>query len=170
MQGRIINVRNDGLDGSAPAFPVVFEWAANVAGVSPISGIHMKPGDTEHVLREGMTLRDYLIAHAPAVPGWFEPTLPKCPEWLNVEHITDDAVREDVKIALDASTDPATEAGRAWIEQQRQIGEQIADWNKLKRRETILQWPAYWADEQLRRRAERMLAQGQQQGGQHAAD
>lgn len=64
MTVRVINQPSqDDLHGG-PAFPLVFQWAATADCQSPISGAPLKPGDIEHVIKEGMTIRDYFAAKA----------------------------------------------------------------------------------------------------------
>ncbi len=76
----------------------------------------------------GLSLRDYLIAHAPAEPQpWFDPVMPTPrPEPIGNESTTDYLRRPDV---------------RTW------------DWEQEKQR--YIQWPAAWADEQLKLRSKR---------------
>ncbi len=97
------------IDDGGPAFPE--------AGLS-----NLPNGEFIHG-RAGMTLRDYLIAHAPAQPQpWFEPVMPDGfePDW--------------------------TINGRPCFGDEKQ-----AAYTKQR----YIQWPAAWADEQLKLRSKR---------------
>lgn len=93
---------------------------------------------------EGMTLRDYLVAHAPAVPQpWFKPSAPPRPKpvWVGdtgtvygTRLLAEAAEGEDGYCDINAS------AAREWE----------AEYQKQR----YVQWPAAWADEQLKLRSE----------------
>lgn len=136
-------------DNGGAAFP-------RPVGVSAGSHNHRN----EHAIRcdEGMTLLDYFIAHAPAEPQpWFQPVMPEpCPlpppyvtnlteaerhesnslgEYLGLEDLKEPRI-----IAYYTAKLAADKAARVWrgeAEKQRYV-----------------QWPAAWADEQLKARAQ----------------
>lgn len=137
------------LPGGGPAFPSTFNPQDVSLGI---------------VLFSGMTIRDFLIAHAPTEPPeWFEPKMPPKPEpatlpegmtpedkgdynaWRNGLHDLDEMERP---LAKKAALEQVA-ARRA-----------IAEWDAAWLREKTMQWPAAWADEQLRRRAQWILEQG----------
>lgn len=114
------------------------------------------PVPTER-LWEGMTLRDYFIAHAPAeVPEWFHATMTwECPAVPSMDHIEDRELRKAVKDHhySDLGTLDAEGAVREWYEQRDAAEKAQAAWQAEFRRECTLQWPIYWATEMVKRRA-----------------
>ena len=95
--------RNDG----GPAFPVPLNPGQPWQGMAPC---------------DGMTLRDYFIAHAPAEPQrWFKPKQPQQP------------VREQFE---------------SYASYQRAFDAWLDDCNK----QLYVEWPAAWADEMLKAR------------------
>lgn len=93
-------------DGGA-AFPVNTENAPNAGSYMP---------------SDGMSLRDYFIAHAPAVPDCYQ---------------HDDTPPMGYEAERELPIDERTVRRRA--EERRAM-------------ERVLSWPGYWADEQLKRR------------------
>ena len=116
-----------------------------------------KFGDGEELHYPGASLRDYFIAHAPAeVPEWFLATMtwecPLVPSW--------DAMTLDQRNAveqLDFYDDERDFPGRAeaaeWVRKREEATKGQEAWQAEFRRECTLQWPLYWADEMLKRRA-----------------
>lgn len=100
-----------------------------------------------------LTLLDYYMAHAPAVPEWFIPKMPECPVVPSMYAIQDDAVRQDVQEAINTSGDPTTEAGAQWIESERRGRDLQAAWQAEFRRQNLIQWPLAWAEMMLTERA-----------------
>lgn len=78
---------------------------------------------------QGLTLREYFMAHAPAEPQpWFVPTMPPRPEalWPN---------------------------GRSEAEDEYPVNlHEIEAWNSEFQKQRFVQWPAAWADEMMRQR------------------
>lgn len=137
------------MPGGGPAFPSHYDSSHRV-------NITQFPG---------ILIRDYLIAHAPEHPQpWFKAAMPPCPQPMDPNHIESQIVRDDVKNALDACTDPHTREGAAWLLAQAERAYEIERWQEDRTRETYLQWPAAWADEQLKRRAAWLLQQGEKRG------
>lgn len=99
----------------------------------------------------GMTLRDYLIAHAPAEPQtWFEPVMREprprtdyesAPEHLRREVHAELMDNYDVIVGKEASD---------WIKDRRKAA---YAWDKERDKRRFLQWPAAWADAQIALRA-----------------
>jgi hypothetical protein len=133
------------LPGGGPAFPSKF---------------NPRDEDLSIVLFAGVLVRDYLIAHAPPTPQpWFKPALmvearPYPPADMSEQEKQDLILWENE--GLDAET--------ASTPRMREHLKAAAEYNagKWKRdqfyeRELALRWPAAWADEQLRLRAEWLL-------------
>ncbi len=79
-------------------------------------------------LDQGLNLRDYFIAHAPAEPqGWFQPVM----DSERPEPCWGDARPDD---------DYPINSGA------------IAAWDREKVRQKYIQWPAAWADAMLEQR------------------
>lgn len=92
-------------------------------------------------------LRDYYIAHAPAVPEWFKPVIPDEPQWQTNPKMK--ALREkprqdwtDDDHLLDGVESAARHSHNRLHRQ----------WQDAAQRERTLQWPLYWADEMMKRR------------------
>lgn len=102
---------------------------------------------------DGMSLRDYFMAHAPVVPqSWFHPVMPVLPEYPAYTTIEDAGVRADVKIALDTDGDAETKGGREWLEGLATAREATAEWRREEFKQLYVQWPAAWADAMLKAR------------------
>lgn len=73
----------------------------------------------------GLSVRDYFIAHAPAEPQpWFRPAMPRpCPERI---------LKEGCDYPIN--------------------GKERHEWHVEFERQRWIQWPAAWADEQLKAR------------------
>jgi len=73
-----------------------------------------------------ISLRDYFIAHAPAEPQpWFEPVMEtKRPEPIFPDNRKYDAINTD----------------------------EIVAWDRERQKQRYIQWPAAWADEQIKAR------------------
>lgn len=80
-------------------------------------------GAEGHVYNDqGMSLRAYFMAHAPAEPQeWFEPVMPEHP----------------VPLGLDR---------RITLEEERQA----MAWTQEQEKQRYVQWPAAWADEMIK--------------------
>ena len=122
-----------------PAFPFIIEMKG--PGSNPFSGKEILPGNTENEVFTGMSVRTYLMAHAPAEPQpWFEPYMPKKPDptiWIgesgNKYHSRLDAERAEG----DEFVRPVN-------------SEAIAAWEQEKKKQRYIQWPAAWADEMMK--------------------
>lgn len=115
------------------------------------------PRDHAHDGHNGMTLRDYFIAHAPAEPQpWFapamphpEPVMPPYPELTEVEkqeHREYNAGDCDIE---EISSPSLAGYLRSLVFYERQL----ADWREDFNRQRYIQWPAAWADAMLRARS-----------------
>lgn len=103
----------------------------------------------------GITVRDYLIAHAPAEPQpWFDPVMPEPPRVPHWSDIEDDAARCDVRLSDAMKIDPKTDFGRAFVEMRSMAIADLEAWNKERKKQRYIQWPAAWADEQMKIRAQ----------------
>lgn len=94
-------------------------------------------------------LRDYYIAHAPPVPEWFALVIPDEPHReLNPSPALKALLNKpreqwshDECVMRDAEDAARVEHNRLH-----------AEWREMARRERLLQWPLYWADEMMKRR------------------
>lgn len=95
----------------------------------------------------GISVRDYFIAHAPAEPQpWFYPNVPPCPEikgWANSNN-PGRVYACEAHAMIDNTRGEVTPSNQKEIEQ----------WHKEYTRQRYIQWPAAWADEQLKAREE----------------
>jgi hypothetical protein len=90
----------------------------------------------------GLSLRDYFVAHAPPVPRWFKPEMsaPRPPDrWVSNDG------RMEYNSARAAERDCGEDFSNVNNEAQRL-------WAAVYERERDLQWPMFWANEQLNRR------------------
>lgn len=104
---------------------------------------------------EGMTLRDYFIAHAPAEPQeWFEPVMPTRPAPVEVLQNLTQNERDQLEGWGDYySTSEITEPRiKAYCEARDQYNAEQKAWNRLELRERYIQWPAAWADAMIEQR------------------
>lgn len=125
------------LNTGGPAFPMIRDIRHNA--------------DWDH--EEGMTLRDYFMAHAPEAPQpWFEPVMPPAPKVPKIADIQDEAVREDVRRADDAGIDPETPEGLEFAHQHREAALAYQRWDQERKKQRYIQWPAAWADAMLDQR------------------
>lgn len=118
----------------------------------PVPGLHIP--DVRSVMpKEGMTLRDYLAAHAPAEPQpWFEPAMPPRPTVPPMPAF-DEEERRDLDRLGDWIED--YEVSERVLEYARQRGAAIKAqeaWDLEKRRQRYIQWPWAWADAMLAER------------------
>lgn len=93
----------------------------------------------------------YLIAHAPAVPAWFEPEMPtKRPDYDGMP--PDIIFSHSYYSAFIRGGDPKwfRMPESDWLKENAAVVKAAADWDIEweKRRQT--QWPAAWAKEQLK--------------------
>lgn len=106
---------------------------------------------------DGMTLRDYFIAHAPAEPQpWFRPVMPAArpkapatpPAMTDEEKFALYEWDEGYVLAKDVKCPRIRDYALAH-ERDRSEG---AVWDKEHEKQRYLQWPAVWADAMLRER------------------
>jgi len=103
----------------------------------------------------GMTLRDYLAAHAPPDPQkWFKPVGPQHPLMPPLEppkEIADDAER---RLLASWRSDPCFDIrpagcspdGLKWVARWEEYWKAILKWEAGKSRALFIQWPYAWAD------------------------
>lgn len=129
------------IDGNAPAFPVAAEFDE-------------RRGEYMVYSSPGITIRMYLIAHAPAEPhAWFRPKVDPValekrpvPKDMTVEERQDfDGWADGYVDAKSAQTERMREFILARQEEKRAMREKNAEWE----RQRYIQWPAAWADAQL---------------------
>lgn len=144
-----------------PAFPQ-HEWT-----------VYNKPTDCE-----GMTLLDYFVAHAPAIPpAWWKPEMPPQPfyhptlerfitdneekKWLmfyNDEaetwHENDkDSYREDDEVRV-TIPDSFKEKIKQWYIDWKTKYEAVQAWEEKEKIERLVQWPYFYATQILLRRSQ----------------
>jgi len=89
------------------------------------------PSKYDHQECDGMSLRDYFAAHAPAEQEWsFEPTMP--------------TKRPTPHLEENNSGD------RVCVNQQ-----EVDAWDRERRKQVAIQWPWVWADAMLAERGKR---------------
>lgn len=107
----------------------------------------------------GMTLRDYLIAHAPIEHWtWFKPAmLCERPKYPNFEAILKGFPEHSIKTFENWRRDPSYDL-EGYPELKPAL-DALADYHKAANvwdaeysRQKDLQWPAFWADEMLKER------------------
>lgn len=109
--------------------------------------LHAFPCDTFN----GMTLRDYFMAHAPAEPQkWFNPVMPPCPVVPSPRSLPDGALRDALRDA-DFTVDISQEA-KDWLLERDLLAAKQSDWQAEFRKQLYIQWPAAWADAMLEQR------------------
>lgn len=96
----------------------------------------------------GMSLRDYFIAHAPAVPQpWFQPAMPPRPEpkWMSNDRKTTffNWQAAEIECGVDGYINDTDK--------------DAVEWEREKAKQLFIQWPSAWADAQL---ALRKIANG----------
>lgn len=94
-------------------------------------------------------LRDYYIAHAPPVPEWFEPVAPPKPKWRDNPEALALKSRKLKPEEMSADQRALLAAERAAIEEYSRSN---TEWQLQVKRERLLQWPLYWADQMMKRR------------------
>jgi hypothetical protein len=101
-----------------------------------------------------ITLRDYFIAHAPAEPQpWFQPVMPHArPSVPDRFAIEDPGTQADVFSAWASDTDPETDGGIEWMNEYNEAIAAGNAWDAEQKKQRYVQWPAAWADEQLKLR------------------
>ena len=107
-------------------------------------------GVCENHHQPGMSLRDYLAAHAPEAPDWFQPTTPPKPKsvWVHSEvpGMTYDTPREALQACKEVHG----------YENDEEVSDQNAQarraWEDMREKEKVLQWPYAYADAVLARR------------------
>lgn len=104
---------------------------------------------------DGMSLRDYFIAHAPNEPQpWFRPVMKPRPELMFLK-AAPDSVKSELK--YDDYADYVNEgdmssAALAWHLERVSKKKETRRWDAELQKQTCLQWPAAWADEMLKAR------------------
>jgi hypothetical protein len=120
------------------------------------------PGLQNDEAFNGMSLRDYFIAHAPAEPQpWFVPVMPSHPrrvdepvepgEWSGAE---DDEMGEWWEGQIETK-DLKSDRARAFAlayDVYNSASIEVEDWQRENAKQRYIQWPAAWADEMLKAR------------------
>jgi hypothetical protein len=84
-------------------------------------------------------VRAHFAAHAPPVPDWFNPVVPPPPR------------RPDVHVCPNCRDDTGPCLSHAGCIELRKFQKQREDWQDMRRRECLFQWPVAWADEMIKR-------------------
>lgn len=99
------------------------------------------------------TLRDYFIAHAPPAPSWFRPAMPAFPEEPeNKEAVELIALRRRTKTPEENLPIEEKELLERYRSEMKAWHKAVTEFEEMRTRETLLQWPLYWADQMLKRR------------------
>ena len=142
-------------DNGGPAFPTGTQVEQN--GATGETTVHQ-------YLSDGMTLRDYFIAHAPADPwDWFSPSMPakptsppEFPVGNNGERPVDD---REANALSQWVNDPVWDADiehpafSNWVKAWSSYWDASLEWKIEQKKQTAIQWPAYWADQMIRARS-----------------
>jgi hypothetical protein len=110
-----------------------------------------------HGPQQGMTLRDYFMAHAPAEPQpWFQPVMPmEAPTAPQFPRDLTDAEKRDQEVYLGDSmevSDMGQHRVRAYHEQHAEYVKASRAWKSEQDKQRFIQWPVAWADEMLKAR------------------
>lgn len=118
-----------------------------------------------------MTLKDLLMAGAPAVPDWFEPTVPPKPEQPFYEPVGDNGeypTEEERALLLQWRSGeierPNLSSFSYWCDAWGLYREKYAEWKRNRERERLLQWPLYYAEEVMKR------LDGERERGHHGGE
>jgi hypothetical protein len=109
---------------------------------------------------EGMSLRDYFIAHAPVEPQrWFRPVLPTpetpLPTFATMYPDETDEEFRALKHFDSDFMDPKDvkeERVRNYLFQKNEQRKRQSEYRQMAERELYVQWPAAWADAMLKAR------------------
>lgn len=121
----------------------------------------------------GMTLFDYLVAHAPAMPpNWWKPVMPVKPSmhpdlyaffheeherkwlgfyfedeetWHEQEH-NSNLDEDEIRVII---PDEFKEKVRKWQVDRELKHEAVRDWERQEQYEALVQWPYWWATQIL---------------------
>jgi hypothetical protein len=113
--------------------------------------------DPEHNMgAEGMSLRAYFMAHAPAEPQpWFAPRMParpQPPERPRSQDLTPDASKELDGLNDWLNTEDVQDPNvKSFAEAMDAYRLNSDAWAREQKRERYLQWPGAWADEMIKR-------------------
>ena len=95
---------------------------------------------------QGMTLRDYFIAHAPAEPQpWFTPETTQKPKSPGSIPATINNLLSPLERVEDNST-------KEWEIENREYMSALARWHNEVEKQRYIQWPAAWADAMIAQR------------------
>lgn len=110
-----------------------------------------------------MSPRDYFIAHAPATPWeWFQPAMkpkPTQPPFRAVDNNGNDADVQRLVTMDNWRRDPSWDVTEEfpqfsnWVGQWRDYWLAMGEYEKARKQQRDLQWPAFWADRMLEQRA-----------------
>lgn len=100
---------------------------------------------------DGMTLRDYFIAHAPTEPQpWFQPMMPPRPATPFAHQcLNSDDLRDWNNERLDYEPDACSPELRAYGVRPEAAQSGAHAWDKEHEKQRYVQWPAAWADAML---------------------
>lgn len=105
--------------------------------------------------QDGMTLRDYFIAHAPAEPQpWFQPSVPQPPQFPSFLVDMTEEERHEMEgwreyIPTSELTQPRV---KAYAEEYDFVRKQRQEMDQERTKQLYLQWPIAWADAMLQAR------------------
>jgi hypothetical protein len=113
-------------------------------------------GKEENVCQEGMTLRQYYIAHAPTEPwSWFKPLMllkPGYPECISNDG--NEPSEEEYKTIADWKSDPHWDLDlpnfSKWLNALDVYYKASREWEAEYQKQRDLQWPIFWADAMIK--------------------
>lgn len=138
-----------------PAFPITDASMLHRIGAAAIAEIS-DSAERDRVYIEvtakaaqGMTLRDYFMAHAPAEPQqWFIPAMPPCLAVPSVKSLPEGDLRDE----LEDESSFTSQAAADWLNERDRLADLQATWQEEFRKQIYVQWPAAWADLMLEAR------------------
>lgn len=109
-------------------------------------------------MEEGMTLRAYFVAHAPAQPwSWFKPKIVRQePSFPDNETLFQGLTKEQIEVVWEWWRHPYYDLGKKFPEYQkvheamRQYRADRKAWEEEWLQQTDIQWPAFWAEQMLK--------------------
>lgn len=131
-------------DDGGPAFLTTSQVSQNEATGEVTSHLY---------LSDGVTLRDYFIAHAPAEPQpWFQPVMPPKPSLPCITELSDEDAKGWRAERPEFAPERCSPELLDFAERMQKSMNACADWDREQQRQRYIQWPAAWADAMLEAR------------------
>jgi hypothetical protein len=119
----------------------------------PTPSVFDAEGNTLETGDVGMTLRDYFMAHAPAIPqDWFMPVMQPCPIVTSIRSIPEGALRDEIYSVYHGEREAESCEAIVWLRKRDALIEAQKTWQSEFKKQLCIQWPAAWADAMLEQR------------------